>query len=94
MQRSSQHGYISGRSAASQSILGRAVAFIVGLGVLGVSIFVGALFLAAVIGFVLITGLVVMARVWWVKRKMQQYQREHGDIEGEYRVVEHDDRRG
>jgi hypothetical protein len=66
------------------SLLGRLVAAIIGVGVFGVAIFLGAIFLAVVIGLVLIAGLVISVRVWFLKRKMRQYARDHGDLEGEY----------
>ena len=90
MRKSSQPGYIWGNATQRQGLLGRVLAFVIGLGVLAVSIFVGAVFLAALIGLLLIGGLTVMMRIWWVKRRMAQYRREHGDIEGVYQVVERD----
>ena len=71
-------------------LLGRALAFIVGLGVLAVSVFLGAIFFVSLLGFVLIVAIVVMVRVWWLKRKMQSYAQQHGDIDAEYTVVMED----
>ncbi len=79
----SQQGY----NAGPGSLIGRIVAFAVGAGVLAISVFVGAVFLAAIVGLVLILGLVFTVRVWWLRRKMERYAAEHGDIEGEYTVV-------
>lgn len=88
MQQSSRNSYIGGAGGTPgggpRSFLGRILAFIVGLGVFAVAIFLGAIFIAAVLGFMLIAGLVVAGRVWWVKRKMERYQREHGDLEADY----------
>ena len=64
--------------------LGRLVGLIVGLGVFGIAVFLGAIFLAALVGIVLIGSLVVTVRLWWVKRQMQAYAREHGDLDAEY----------
>jgi len=83
-----QKHYIFLERAAPRSLLGRVVAFIVGLGVLVVSLFVGAVFISALIGFVLIMGIVLAVRVWWVRRQMERYAREHGDLEAEYTVIE------
>jgi predicted lipid-binding transport protein (Tim44 family) len=71
-------------------LLGRALAFVVGLGVLAVSVFLGAIFFVSLLGFVLIVAIVVMVRVWWLKRKMQSYAQQHGDIDAEYTVVMED----
>jgi hypothetical protein len=92
MNQSSQNRYKfnfnSGPNNAPRSLLGRIAAFIIGAGILAVSIFVGAIFLAGLIGIVLIMGIVVMVRIWWLKRTMQRYAREHGDLNTEYTVVE------
>ena len=66
------------------SLLGRLVATILGIGVFAVAIFLGAIFLAIVVGLVLIAGIVISVRVWWLKRKMEQHVRDHGDLEAEY----------
>ena len=66
------------------SLLGRLAAMILGIGALGIAIFLGAIFLAVVVGLVLVVGTILSIRVWWLKRKMQQYMREHGDLEAEY----------
>ena len=63
---------------------GRVAAFIVGLGAFGVAVFLGAIFLAAVVGLMLIIGLVVWVRLWWFRRQIERYAREHGDLETEY----------
>jgi predicted lipid-binding transport protein (Tim44 family) len=67
-----------------RSFLGRLVATVVGIGMFGVAIFLGAIFLAVVVGLALIAGLIISARVWWLKRKMQRYARDHGDLNAEY----------
>jgi ABC-type bacteriocin/lantibiotic exporter with double-glycine peptidase domain len=70
--------------AFAQSFLGRMVAAIVGLAVLAVAVFLGAIFIAIVVGLVLLIGIAVSIRIWWLKRKMEQHVREHGDLEAEY----------
>ncbi|MCP3999828.1 MAG: hypothetical protein GY727_02845 [Gammaproteobacteria bacterium] len=89
MKQFSQFGYGSGPGQPG-GLLGRIVAFVIGALVLAASIFLGAIFFAALLGFVLIVAVVVMIRVWWLKRKMQSYTRQHGDIDAEYTVVMED----
>jgi len=69
-------------------LLGRIVAFIVGLGVLLISLFLGFVFIAFVAGFVLLVGAFIAGRVWWLKRQMRAYEDEHGDIDAEYTVID------
>ena len=88
MTRFSQYDYKSGPASGPAGFLGRVLAFIVGLGVLIVSVFVGAVFMAAIVGIVLIIAAVFAVRIWWIRRKMERYQREHGDLSAEYTVVE------
>jgi len=92
MRSSSNKIYISSGSPVTgpSGILGRLVALILGIMVFGVAIFVGAIFLAAFVGLVLIGALIFGARVWWMRRKMERYEQEHGDLEAEYRVLDDD----
>jgi ABC-type bacteriocin/lantibiotic exporter with double-glycine peptidase domain len=84
MRDSLQFGDRRGVGAFAQSFLGRLVAAIVGLAVLGVALFLGAIFLAVVIGLVLLVGIIFSIRIWWLKRQMEKRAREHGDLEAEY----------
>ncbi|NND54245.1 MAG: hypothetical protein HKN56_04650 [Gammaproteobacteria bacterium] len=82
--------------------MSRIFAFVVGIGALIVSLFVGAIFVAGLLGLMLIVGTFVAARVWWFKRRVEaelrqrparntgQRQRRQpgGDIEGEYTVIQ------
>lgn len=72
------------RMPTGGGLLSRLVTMVVGIGVLGVAIFLGAIFLAVVVGLIMITVVVVSLRVWWLKRKMQRYERDHGDLNAEY----------
>jgi hypothetical protein len=72
--------------------VGRVFAFVAGLIAFAISIFLGAIFIAGIVGLVLIGGIVIALRMWWVRRRMAQHQREHGDLEAEYSVVREDDR--
>jgi len=87
MSRFSQFDFNSGSSRGQGSLLGRAVAFAAGITVLGIAVFVGAVFIAAVIGLALLGSVFFLIRLWWLKRKMEQYQAEHGDLDAEYTVV-------
>jgi high-affinity Fe2+/Pb2+ permease len=69
------------------SLLGRIVGLVLGIAVLAISVIVGAVFLAALVGLILIVAVVVMLRVWWLKRKMQRHEQQHGDLDAEYTVV-------
>ena len=80
-------------SAGPGSLLGRIFAVIFGVGALVLSLVVGAVFIAAVVGFMLLIGLVVAVRLWWIRRKMERHAREHGDLEAEYTVIQSDERR-
>lgn len=73
-------------------LAGRIVAFVLGLIVLTVAVFVGAIFIAGIVGLVLIGGVLFALRVWWLKRKMQRYAEEHGDLRAEYTVVQEERR--
>ena len=68
-------------------LLGRIAAFVIGIGALLLSLFVGAVFIAALFGFMLIVGAIIAIRVWWLKRRMRQQAAETGDIEAEYTVI-------
>ncbi|MEE4185115.1 MAG: hypothetical protein V2J12_05060 [Gammaproteobacteria bacterium] len=80
--------YYLGSGGPPGSLLGRIVAFIVGLGVLLISLFLGFVFIAFVAGFVLLIGLFIAGRVWWLKRQMRAYEQQHGDIDAEYTVID------
>jgi hypothetical protein len=90
MSRFSQFRYSPGpgnTAGEPGGLLGRVVAFVVGIIVLGIAVFVGAIFIAAIVGLALIGGALFMARMWWLRRKMERYAREHGDLDAEYTVV-------
>jgi TRAP-type C4-dicarboxylate transport system permease large subunit len=90
MSRFSQNRYSSNSNLGMQppgGLLGRIVAFVIGAVVLAAAVFVGAVFLAGIVGIALIVGCIVMLRVWWLKRQMQKYAEQHGDLDAEYTVV-------
>ena len=43
-------------------------------------------------GIVLISGIVLALRMWWVRRRMARHEQKHGDLEAEYSVIREDDR--
>jgi len=98
MRRSSQIRYVSLGSQGPGTgpnggrppggLLGQIVALVVGAAVFAVAIFLGAIFLAGLVGLVLIVGTVFMLRLWWIKRQMERFARENGDLNAEYTVVE------
>ena len=75
-----------------RSVFAQVVGLIVGLGVLVVSVVLGAFLLAAFLGFALLVGVTLYARFWWLRRRFQQAQRDEF-IEAEYRVVDETERR-
>jgi thiol:disulfide interchange protein len=93
MVRLSQIRYGSRESLPSANPIARVIATLFGLVILAVSIFLGAIFIAGIIGMALIGGIVIVARAWFLRRKMQAYARDHGDLEAEYTVIREDVRR-
>ena len=75
-----------------RSVFAQVVGLIVGLGVLVVSVVLGAFLLAAFLGFALLVAVTLYARFWWLRRRFQQAQRDEF-IEAEYRVVDETERR-
>ena len=94
MRRSTNTRYISYTTTAADGpgLIARVVAFVVGVIIFGVAVFVGAVFLAGLVGLILIAAAVIMIRVWWLRRQMERYAREHGDLSAEYTVIKDDDR--
>ncbi|HJP03615.1 MAG: hypothetical protein QGH46_07540 [Gammaproteobacteria bacterium] len=81
-----------GGAGFSANPIGRIIAFIVGLIAFAISIFLGAIFIAGIVGIVLISGIVLALRMWWVRRRMARHEQKHGDLEAEYSVIREDDR--
>jgi predicted lipid-binding transport protein (Tim44 family) len=96
MRKSSQIRYSSagpGGASGQPGLLARIGGLLVGITVFGLAVFLGAVFIAGLIGLVLIGSLVFTARLWWLRRKMEKYQRDHGDLDAQYTVVRDDTRR-
>ena len=100
MRRSSQIRYVSLGSGLGPdnnrppgNLLARIVALIVGVVLFGVAIFLGAIFIAGMVGLLIIGTAVFMLRMWWIKRKFERYAKENGDLDAEYTVVRESDPR-
>ena len=65
----------------------RALAIIVGAGVLVAMFALGLMFFAVFAGIALVSGLVLAARLWWLNRKLGKQDNAGAPLEGEYRVV-------
>lgn len=83
----------TGPSTGPGNLLARVVAVIFGIGAFVLSLVVGAVFIAAIVGFMLLMGLFIAGRVWWIRRKMEQQAREEGDLRAEYTVIQTEERR-
>lgn len=94
MHRPTDSRYIAYTTSAANGpgLIARVVAFVVGAIIFGVAVFVGAIFIAGLVGLILIAAAVIMIRVWWLRRQMDRYAREHGDLSAEYTVIKDDDR--
>ena len=75
-----------------RSFLAQLIGFVVGLGILTVSIVLGAFLLAALLGFVLLVGLAAWVRIWWLRRRMRNAGEGAEFIDAEYTVVDTDRR--
>jgi hypothetical protein len=101
MRRSSQIRYVSlgtngsgpGGSQPPVGLFSRIIALIFGAVLFGIAIFLGAIFIAGLVGLLVIGTIIFMARIWWMKRKMERYARENGDLDAEYTVIQEDDPR-
>ena len=74
------------------NLLAQVIGLIVGVGVLVVSVVLGAFLLAAFLGFALLVAITLYARFWWLRRQMMR-ARQDEFIETEYRVVDESERR-
>lgn len=84
--------YIRVGRGRPQGLLAQIVGIVLGLAVFFVSLVVGAFLLAGLFGFVLLAGVAVVIRAWWLGRRMARdgggnVPGEDDVIEAEYRVV-------
>ena len=78
------------RNPRSTNPFVQALGLIVGIIVFIAAVFVGGIVIAALIGFMLIAGLIIYVRVWWLTRKVSLRQRQEDDsfIAAEYQVID------
>jgi predicted lipid-binding transport protein (Tim44 family) len=101
MQRSSKIRYVSlGSNGGGPDgpqppggLFGRIIAVIIGAVLFGIAVFLGAIFLAGFVGLLIIGSVIFMLRIWWIKRKMERYSKENGDLDAEYTVIRESDPR-
>jgi hypothetical protein len=67
--------------------------FVAGGVILIGAIVMGAVLLAVALGIAIVVGLVIFARVWWLKRKFRAAARQSEAIEVEYTVIDERDER-
>lgn len=82
--------YIRFGAGRPQGLLSQLAGIVLGLAVFFVSLVVGAFLLAGLLGFLLVAGLVLMARAWWLGRRPGRAGGAPGEdevIEAEYRVI-------
>lgn len=84
--------YIRLGGARPQGLLAQLAGIVVGLAVFFVSLVVGAFLLAGLLGFLLLAGVVIVLRAWWLGRRLAREGAGNGPgaddvIEAEYRVV-------
>ena len=69
---------------------------IAGAAVFFLAVLIGGIVLAALVGFILLTMIVIYVRVWWLQRKLVAAARSKGKgagesgqvVDGEYRVID------
>lgn len=86
----SQYRYFS-MNSQPRSFFGQIIAFVVGLAVLAVSFVLGAFILATIFGFIMVVGLIVTVRLWWLKREAVDANRDDSVLDAEFSVVEDPD---
>lgn len=57
----------------------------------GLAVFLGAIFIAGMVGLIVMASTIFMLRIWWIKRKIERDAREYGDLDAEYTVVRESD---
>jgi len=95
MNPSSKIRYINsgGSQPETGGIVGRVVALFVGCLAFLASVLVGAVFLAGLLGMLIIGGAIFMLRVWWLRRQLASMANTTGDLEGQYTVIVEEDSR-
>lgn len=89
MSHSSKIRYVTFAGGGQQpgGLVARIIALLVGCLAFVAAVLVGAIFLAGLVGMLVIGGMVVTLRVWWLRRQMEKMAQTSGDIEGQYTVI-------
>jgi len=63
---------------------------IVGIILFIAAVFIGGIVIAALLGFMLLAGLVIYIRIWWLTRKagLRQRRKDESFVEAEYQVID------
>ncbi|MFW2405747.1 MAG: hypothetical protein ACN4GT_13330 [Gammaproteobacteria bacterium] len=90
--------YIGLDASKPPNVFVQALAAIAAFGIFVVSVIVGGIVLAGLVGLVLLAVIVIYARVWWLRRQIDKAMREQGErtggessgevVEAEYSVVD------
>lgn len=93
MRHSSKIRYVNLTGAGDQQggFVGRVIALLVGCIAFAVAVVVGAVFLAGLLGLLVISGAIFMLRIWWLRRQMDKVAKATGDIEGQFTVIREQD---
>jgi len=91
----SQIRYIRADAGKPPNPLLQLLGLVAGVAVFVISVFIGGIILAGLVGFVLLTMLVIYVRVWWISRQLRAAQRERAGpggrrdtVDAEYHVVD------
>ncbi len=68
----------------------QAFGLIIGIILFIAAVFIGGIVIAALLGFMLLAGLVIYMRIWWLTRKagLRQRREDKSFVEAEYEVIE------
>lgn len=95
-----QTRYIGFDRGKPPNVFVQALAAVAAFGIFVVSVIVGGIVLAGLVGIVLLAVIVIYARVWWLRRQIEQAMREQDQdqragggnsadvVEAEYRVID------
>ncbi|MBT8444366.1 MAG: hypothetical protein KJO13_06450 [Gammaproteobacteria bacterium] len=93
-----QNRYIGLDSGKPPNVFVQAIAAVAAFGIFVISVIVGGIVLAGLVGLVSLAVIVIYARVWWLRRQIDRAMREQGRqadggsseevVEAEYRVID------
>ncbi len=66
----------------------QALGLIVGIIAFIAAVFLGGIVLVALIGFMLVAGIILYIRIWWLTRKAGLQRRDDSFVEAEYEVLD------